>query len=84
MVPAFAEADLRGALGDISVPTLLLYGELDERAPRVAATDLHARIPGSTLTVMSGVGHCTNVEAPALYNDIVRRFLTRWHTVRKR
>jgi pimeloyl-ACP methyl ester carboxylesterase len=77
MVRAFAEADLREALGDISIPTLLLYGELDERAPLAVATDLQARIPGSTLTVMPGVGHCTNVEAPALFNDIVRRFLTR-------
>lgn len=75
MVRAFAEADLRSALGDSSVPTLLLSSELDERAPRGGLGSARPD-PRSTLTFMPGVGHCTNVEAPALFNDIVRHFLT--------
>ena len=75
MVKAFADADLRDMLGDVSVPTLLLWGELDARAPRHVADDLHTRIPGAELVVFPGVGHLSNVEAPDRFNAEVRRFL---------
>ena len=77
MVKAFAEADLRDALRDITVPTLLLYGECDERAPLRVAHELHAMIRTSELVVMPGVGHVSNIEAPAAFNAEVRRFLER-------
>jgi pimeloyl-ACP methyl ester carboxylesterase len=72
---AFAKADLRDVLPTIEVPTLVLHGEHDQRAPRNVAEDLHARIPGSTLVVLPGVGHVSNVEAADQFNDAVRRFL---------
>ncbi|MDX6555730.1 MAG: hypothetical protein QOD86_1925, partial [Miltoncostaeaceae bacterium] len=71
MARAFAEADLRDALPGIAVPTLLLHGELDERSPLAVAHELHASIPGSTLVVMSGVGHQCNLEAPDRFTDEV-------------
>ena len=37
--------------------------------------ELHARIPDSTLVVMPGVGHQSNVEAADRFNDEVRSFL---------
>lgn len=72
---AFAAADLRDLLPRIEVPTLLLYGELDQRSPLSVAEDLHARIPGSTLVVLPGVGHLSNIEAPDRFDQQVRRFL---------
>jgi pimeloyl-ACP methyl ester carboxylesterase len=75
MITAFAAADLRDVLGAIRVPTLLLYGELDTRAPRAVAEDLHDRIPRSELVMLPGVGHVTNIEAPEAFDDAVRRFL---------
>jgi pimeloyl-ACP methyl ester carboxylesterase len=57
------------------VPTLLLHGELDERSPLAVAHELHASIPGSTLVVMSGVGHQCNLEAPDRFSDEVLTFL---------
>ena len=72
---AFAKADLRDMLSTITVPTLLLYGEADQRSPMHVAEDLHARIPGSALVVLPGVGHDSNLEAPAAFNTAVRRFL---------
>jgi pimeloyl-ACP methyl ester carboxylesterase len=75
MVHAFAEADLRDTLSDIAVPTLVLCGELDVRAPMTVAEDLHARIRGSELVVLDGVGHASNLEAPDMFNTEVRRFL---------
>ncbi|MDR2985740.1 MAG: alpha/beta hydrolase [Nocardiopsaceae bacterium] len=76
MVQGFAEADLREVLPRIQVPTLLLYGEADRRSPpEVVARDLHAKIPGSRLVVMAGVGHQCDMEAPGRFNAEVRSFL---------
>ena len=75
MVTAFAAADLRDVLPTITVPTLLLYGELDSRAPRTVAEELHHQIPGSELVMLPDVGHVTNVEAPELFDATVRAFL---------
>ena len=75
MLTAFAAADLRDVLGTIAVPTLLLYGELDVRAPLTVAEELHRCIPDSELVILPGVGHVTNVEAPDEFDAVVRRFL---------
>lgn len=74
MAHSMAEADLRDVLPTISIPTLLLYGELDQRAPLTVATDLDASIPTSRLVVLPGVGHVCNAEAPDEFNAQVRRF----------
>ena len=75
MVHALAAADLSDALGDIVVPSLLLYGELDSRAPLAVAHEIERAIPGSELAVIPGVGHVVNLEAPATFDREVRRFL---------
>jgi pimeloyl-ACP methyl ester carboxylesterase len=72
---AFAEADLRDVLPSIDVPTLLLHGDSDVRAPRKVACDLHAAIPGSRLVTLPGAGHVCNIDAPEVFNAEVRAFL---------
>jgi pimeloyl-ACP methyl ester carboxylesterase len=72
---AFADADLRDVLPRIQVPTLLLYGEHDVRSPLTIAQELHAKIPGSKLVVIPGVGHLADIEAPDRFNAEVRGFL---------
>ena len=79
MAHAMAEADLRPALPLIAVPTLLLHGEKDRRAPVAVAHELRARIPMSRLVVIAGVGHLVNLEAPQEFNAQVRRFLRSVH-----
>ncbi|MGY1684567.1 alpha/beta fold hydrolase [Geodermatophilus sp. SYSU D00867] len=75
MLTAFADADLRDVLPTVAVPTLLLHGTEDVRAPRPVAEALHAAIPGSQLVLLPGVGHVVNLEAPAAFDAAVRRFL---------
>jgi pimeloyl-ACP methyl ester carboxylesterase len=74
MARASAE-DVRDVLPNIDVPTLLLYGERDVRAPLTVAEALHAAIPSSSLVVLPNVGHVCNVEAPDGFNAAVRDFL---------
>ena len=75
MARAFAAADLRDLLPEIQVPTLLLYGADDKRAPHYVAEALHAGIPTSTLVMMPGFGHEWYLESPESFNVEVRRFL---------
>ena len=75
MARSSAEADLRDVLPRIDVPTLLLYGGDDVRAPLPVAQALHSAISGSRLVVMPGVGHVSSVEAPELFNRTVGDFL---------
>jgi pimeloyl-ACP methyl ester carboxylesterase len=72
---AFAEADLRDVLGRIGVPTLLLYGDKDVRAPLSVARALEAGIPGSRLVILEDVGHVSNAEAAERFNAELRAFL---------
>jgi pimeloyl-ACP methyl ester carboxylesterase len=74
MARAAAE-DLRDALPFVDVPTLLVYGDQDVRAPLTVAEDLHAEISGSTLVVLSDAGHVCNIEAAGEFNRAVRDFL---------
>jgi pimeloyl-ACP methyl ester carboxylesterase len=75
MARAFAEADLRDVLPRIDVPTLLLYGAKDERAPVAVGEALRAAIPRARLVVLPGAGHVCNVEAAARFNAELRAFL---------
>ncbi|MGS0685970.1 alpha/beta fold hydrolase [Nakamurella sp. GG22] len=70
-----APVDLRPALALIDVPTLLLYGDDDVRAPAAVAAAMHAQIPGSLLIQLAGVGHCGHVQAPTEWNRAVLDFL---------
>jgi pimeloyl-ACP methyl ester carboxylesterase len=76
MARSFAEADLRDVLPRIGVPTLLLYGDRDVRAPLHVAEALHAAIASSKLVILPGVGHVSSIEAPERFNAEVRSFLT--------
>ncbi len=67
--------NLRDALPHINVPTLLVYGDHDARAPLTVAKDLHAAISGPALVVLPGVGHLCNIEDPGQFNRAARDFL---------
>jgi pimeloyl-ACP methyl ester carboxylesterase len=74
MARASAE-DVRDVLPRVDVPTLLVYGDRDVRAPLTVAETLHAAISGSRLVVLPDAGHVCNIEAPHEFNDAVRDFL---------
>ena len=70
-----ADEDLRDALPSIDVPTLLIYGDRDVRAPLHVAEAMHAAIAGSKLVVLRGAGHVCNIDAPEDFNEALRDFL---------
>lgn len=76
MARASAE-DLRGLLAAVDVPTLLVYGDRDVRAPLAVAEHLHGAIAASELTVLPGLGHVCNLEDPEQFNATLRTWLHR-------
>jgi pimeloyl-ACP methyl ester carboxylesterase len=75
MLMGMAEADLRPALPHVDVPTLLLYGDRDQRSPVEVGRVLHEGISTSRLVVLPGVGHLSSVEGAEQFNREVRAFL---------
>ena len=69
-----SEADQRDLLPRISVPTLLIWGELNARSPLTVARQFEHAIPDTKLVVIPGAGHVSNLEQPELFNDAVRDF----------
>ena len=73
---SMAAADLRGVLPTITVPTLLIWGELDARSGLDVARQFADAIIGSTLVVIPECGHMSNLEQPERFNQAVRRFVS--------
>jgi pimeloyl-ACP methyl ester carboxylesterase len=76
-IQALAETDLTDMLPEVDVPTLLLYGELDVRAPEVVRAPIHAGIAHSRLVVIPEVGHMVDMQAAERCNDEIAAFLHR-------
>jgi pimeloyl-ACP methyl ester carboxylesterase len=64
-----------GRLGEVTVPTLIVEGELDPSDTHAAAAALEAGIPGARRVTMKGVAHLPNLERPDDFRRIVRDFL---------
>lgn len=68
--------DVRDRLAGIEAPTLVVVGGLDTETPVSYATALADGLASARLVVLDSVGHLAVSEAPALFNQLVRDFLT--------
>lgn len=59
----------------ISIPTLVLVGELDLPDFQAIARRLAQELPAAQLRTLAGSGHMSNMEAPRLFNELVLEFL---------
>lgn len=59
----------------ITVPTLVIVGERDIADFKDVAGVLAKRIPGAKLRTLPGVGHLSNMQSPAAFNQTVLDFL---------
>ncbi|MFC8736112.1 alpha/beta fold hydrolase [Streptomyces sp. NPDC048405] len=79
---ALAAFDVRGELGRVGVPTLVLVGSDDQVTGPAEARTLVAGIPDARLAVVPGASHLVPVEQPAAVTDLlVRHFSTAWQAV---
>lgn len=61
----FMDDDFSDRLGDILVPTLLIWGDQDALFSRADEEAILAAVPGSRLIVYPGTGHAVHWEQPA-------------------
>ncbi|MEZ7241066.1 alpha/beta hydrolase [Rhodococcus sp. GXMU-t2271] len=75
MLGMMVRPDIRDELPGVSVPTLIVAGQLDVEMPPRLAREMHTLIPGSQLVELDGVGHSATLEDPARVTGILERFL---------
>ncbi len=63
--------DSRALLGEITAPTLVMVGELDQETPATYACALADGIPGARMVVVPDAGHLLNAEAPRAVNELL-------------
>jgi 3-oxoadipate enol-lactonase len=67
--------DLRAALKNIAVPTLVLSGSRDKNAPTPTMAKMASYIPSAEYIDIEGAGHLVNLERPKAFNAALDRFL---------
>jgi pimeloyl-ACP methyl ester carboxylesterase len=66
--------DSLASVGAITVPVLVVSGELDEICPPALQEELVAHCPGARLVSVAGAGHMAPLEAPDELADELRRW----------
>lgn len=69
--------NLKDLLGEIKVPTLLLWGEEDKVTTMEVAEMFHKLIPQSQLISIKNCGHAPMIEHPEWFAEEVRKFLAK-------
>jgi len=69
--------NLKDLLGQIKVPTLLLWGEDDLVTTMEVAEMFHKLIPNSELISIKNCGHAPMIEHPEWFSGEVKKFLTK-------
>ena len=76
---ALAKSAIRNNLGEelgqIKVPTLLIWGKNDNVTPPFVGEEFHKLIPNSELAFIDKCGHAPMMEVPDAFNTILERFL---------
>lgn len=76
---ALAKSAIRNNLGEelgqIKVPTLLIWGKNDNVTPPFVGEEFHKLIPNSELAFIDKCGHAPMMEVPNEFNNILEQFL---------
>ena len=72
---AIQDMDLRGSLGDITTPVLIIVGEQDPGTPVSAGEFIHERITSSELRIVADAAHFVNVEQAQAFNEALLEFI---------
>jgi 2-hydroxy-6-oxonona-2,4-dienedioate hydrolase len=68
--------NLEERLGDVRVPTLIVWGKEDRITPPEVAERFHAGIPGSQLVYLPNCGHAPMLERPEAFDAVVSEWLS--------
>lgn len=69
--------DLRGRLGGIDVPAMVMSGESDPLVPTWLSEELADELPGATLAIIAEAAHVPQLERPDMIDLLIAAFLAR-------
>jgi 3-oxoadipate enol-lactonase len=72
---ALSRFDVRGRLGEIRSPTLVITGDQDTTVAYANQEELARRIPGAKHEIIHGAGHAVSVDHPNEFNQALLNFL---------
>jgi pimeloyl-ACP methyl ester carboxylesterase len=73
---AIMSYDFRDRLGDVSCPTLIVWGDKDGLVPFKDAHEYEKLIDGARKVVFEDTGHSPMMERPQTFNDCLAEFLS--------
>ena len=71
------EAAFEGKLGQVDIPTLILFGEVDKVVPPGNAQLLHEALPHSEIVLLPHAGHFFPIEVPEAAVEVITEFIKR-------
>ena len=69
------ESDLTPLLHHLSVPTLVVCGELDQATPPALNKAIVEKVAGARYVELPGCGHCPPLEQPAEFIEAIKDFI---------
>jgi pimeloyl-ACP methyl ester carboxylesterase len=72
---ALTSYPIRDRLGEITAPTLVVWGTKDALVPARDAWEFGELIPGARVVVYEDTGHVSMMERPVAFNELVQEFL---------
>jgi pimeloyl-ACP methyl ester carboxylesterase len=76
-------SNLESRLGEIQVPTLLVWGKDDRITPPEVAERFRALLPTAHLEFIANCGHAPMLEQPLIFNALVEDWLDETHAQRR-
>jgi pimeloyl-ACP methyl ester carboxylesterase len=77
MLRGLVEMDLREALGNITVPALVVVGDRDTLTPKTSAMAIRAALPEARAFVLTRAGHLAMMERHRVFNELLQEHLDR-------
>jgi 3-oxoadipate enol-lactonase len=68
--------DLVPRLKSLRIPTLVIYGELDQATPPALNKTIGANVPACQIVEIAGCGHCPPLENPGAFLNAVKAFIS--------
>ena len=75
LIVSVAQIDLAHAIEHITVPALVIVGDIDRLTPPASALAIKRKLPQGRMIVLRDAGHCAMLERHDLFNRAVRDFL---------
>ena len=72
---ALAELDLRPQLAAMTLPALVLVGDMDEATPPAMSHELAELLPNAQLIVLKSCAHVPQLQSPQVFMDNIKNFI---------